>query len=135
MFQTHRLCIIQFFKTSGVHQIFVVAVVCLKNGMRLFKADSKEARESLLNIANKEWSDLEDFITFIGQKARELACNSIEKDGEACIENGKTDCADKLCICEFVNIKPDEKLLIDDKNDKLMNKIKDFNSVRFSFNL
>jgi C1A family cysteine protease len=103
------LCFIEDEKAYEESQLF-----CLKNGMRLFRTDSKEARESLLTYANKEWNDLEDFTPYIGgvttNDSGSPVCNSIEKDGETFIENDKTDCADNLSsICEFVNKKPDEK--------------------------
>lgn len=96
------LCLIEQAKTYEDSQRF-----CLENEMRLFRTDSRGAREKLLSFANKEWSDRADFTPFISTNSEDLECKSIVKEGDKFGEDG-TDCADESpSICEFVNKSPE----------------------------
>lgn len=90
-------------------------VNCLKNGMRLFKTDTDESREALLDYANEKWQVEDDLFTpHIDGITKSLStpteapkCKRLEKIGGSFAENNKADCADgSQSICEFINEKP-----------------------------
>lgn len=97
------LCLIEKDLTYEDSQVF-----CLKNGMRLFRTDTNETQDSLLNFANKAWIERdEDFTPYINgivvDDEGAPTCKHITKEGEIFIKKD-TDCADESqCICEFNN--------------------------------
>ena len=90
------LCLIEDEKSHNEAQNF-----CLKNKMRLFRADSSETRQGLLSYASSKWSGREEFTPFIDGMMSN-ACKSITTEGQGFNIDEETDCADRLpSVCEY----------------------------------
>jgi hypothetical protein len=97
------LCLVEDEKSYDEAQKF-----CISNGMRLFRDDTENLKESLFSYASKNWSDNLDFTPYVNGVTGD-ACRSIKKSGDLFEEDIETDCADKApFICEFINNSPNK---------------------------
>jgi Papain family cysteine protease len=75
---------------------------CYKNGMRLYQHDSNDAKQGLLDYANKFWKRFYNVVWYVEGK-NDTGCANLNNKNKTFVE-GMGECwQEKKSICEFIN--------------------------------
>jgi hypothetical protein len=76
---------------------------CFKNGMRLFQFDSDDAKQGLIDYANKFWKRFYNVIWYIDGR-NEMGCKNLNNKNKTFVEEIGDCSLEKKSVCEFINV-------------------------------